>query len=188
MVVYEKFFFIFSSLQKMLKYLHPTSWYTFIDITKEIQATWDFSTFVFYFGYRLILIFSAILRCVTNQKVEKSLRSSDLLCNICNCWIVGYKYFNISCTLENIKKNVFIDAHTNTEHRIYWSPRKWQNLLNFLQGDLADVWQRAQIGITLGNMKVNLFFSLSQDQILCECPLIGLKFRHFWNVLDFVDA
>ena len=39
MVVYEKiFFFIFSSLQEMLKYLHPTSWYTFIDITKEIRA------------------------------------------------------------------------------------------------------------------------------------------------------
>ena len=34
-----KFFFIFSSVQEMLKYLHPTSWYTFIDITKEIRVT-----------------------------------------------------------------------------------------------------------------------------------------------------
>ena len=47
---------------------------------------------------------------------------------------VGCKYFNISCRLENIKKKILIDAHTNTEHRIYWSPRKWQNFLNFLQG------------------------------------------------------
>ena len=46
---------------------------------------------------------------------------------------VSCKYIHIFCRLENIKK-ILIDAHTKTEDRIYWYPRKWTNLLNFLQG------------------------------------------------------
>ena len=45
---------------------------------------------------------------------------------------VSCKYFHIFCRLENLKKKIFIDAHTKIEDRIYWYPRKWKNLLNFL--------------------------------------------------------
>ena len=48
---------------------------------------------------------------------------------------VSWKYIHIFCTLEKLKKNFLIDAHTNTGVRIYWHPRKWQNLLLFLQGE-----------------------------------------------------
>ena len=82
----RKFFFLyFKSTGNVEIFASNFLVYIYIDITKEIRATLRLFTFVSYFGYRLILIFSAILSCVTNQKVEKSQRSSDLLCNIRNC-------------------------------------------------------------------------------------------------------
>ena len=47
---------------------------------------------------------------------------------------VSWKYIHIFCTLEKLKKKFLIDAHAKTVDRIYWTPRKWQNLLLFLQG------------------------------------------------------
>ena len=117
----------------MLKYLNETLWYTIVDIGKEI-----FSRFVFSFGYTLILIFRTILIYITNQKVENSPHSSDLLNNIYNHIPTSL----ISCRLWNIKKfsqmSILILCWNYWYWvRIYWYPCKWPNLLNFRQGAIG---------------------------------------------------
>ena len=49
---------------------------------------------------------------------------------------VSWKYIHIFCTLEKLKKNFLIDAHTNTGVRIYWHARFRQKLVIFLQGEI----------------------------------------------------
>ena len=46
----------------------------------------------------------------------------------------------LHCFLYSLKfKKILLDAHTKISVRIYWSPRKWQNWLNFRQGIDRDI-------------------------------------------------
>ena len=133
------------------------------------------------------------------SKMEKFQCSSALLNIKYNCAVLFLKV--MYWLFIYASKYFLIDRHYKTLDRIYWFPRKWQNLLNFLQGvdvEYLYLWVSKFVKFW-NNKKFNSFSSSFEShsakkedgkQYIWECcsKIYDLKWiNNHWNYDQYLQ-